>query len=107
MVVIRARQVVSAAKMPWTSGDPTLVIDDGAVVVKNGVIIEVGAWDEVKKKYAAEEVWDFGDSLITPGLVDPHTHLLFAGSREDELERKLMGETYEEITRKGAASIGQ
>jgi len=101
MVLIKAKQLVSADKAPWSSGDPIYIIQDAAVVVKNGIVIDVGHWDDVKKRYATEEVWDFGDSLVTPGLVDPHTHLLFAGSREDELERKLMGETYEEITRKG------
>jgi imidazolonepropionase len=101
MVIIKARQLVSAEKMPWTYGDPVTLINDAAVVVKNGVIIDVGQWEDLKRKYPNEEVWDFGNRLITPGLVDPHTHMLFAGSREDELERKLKGETYEEITKKG------
>lgn len=101
MVVIKAKQLVSATKTPWTSHEPILLINDAAVVVKNGIVTEVGDWDYIKRKYPTEEVWDFSDSLMTPGLVDPHTHLLFAGSREDELERKLMGETYEEITKKG------
>jgi imidazolonepropionase len=101
MVLIKVKQLVSAEKTPWTAGDPVYILQDAAVAVKNGVVADVGYWEDLKRRYATEEVWDFGDSLLTPGLVDPHTHLLFAGSREDELERKLMGESYEEITRKG------
>lgn len=61
----------------------------------------MGQWEDLKRKHPEEEVWDLGNRLITPGLVDPRTHMLFAGSREDELERKLKGESYEEITKKG------
>lgn len=100
MVLVKARQIVTAAKMPWTPGDPVLIIDDGGLVIREGVIVDVGPWDQLRRRYE-DEVWNFEDSLVTPGLVDPHTHLLFAGSREDELERKLMGESYEEITKKG------
>ncbi|AFA38750.1 imidazolonepropionase [Pyrobaculum oguniense TE7] len=101
MVIIRAKQLVTALNMPWRYSDEVAVINDAAVVIRDGVIIDVGTWEEIKRRHPHANIWDFGDNLITPGLVDPHTHLLFAGSREDELERKLQGESYEEITRKG------
>jgi len=81
MVLIKVKQLVSAEKTPWASGDPVYILQDAAVVVKNGVVVDVGYWDVLKRRYSTEEVWDFGDSLLTPGLVDPHTPSICRFSR--------------------------
>jgi imidazolonepropionase len=47
------------------------------------------------------KVVDAEGLLVTPGFVDPHTHLAFAGAREDELERKALGESYTQILKEG------
>lgn len=79
------------------------IIRDGAVAVREGRILAVGKTNEVLKKIGGgfEEI-DSGGRLVTPGLVDPHVHLVFAGSRETELEdMAVRGTPYLEIKAKG------
>ena len=81
------------------------IIKDGAIAVKDGKIIAVGKTGEIREKYTAENVIDAEGKLVTPGLVDSHTHLIFAGSREEEFEMKLRGASYLEILRKGGGIL--
>ena len=78
-------------------------VRDGAVAVKDGKIVAVGPTKEVLGKLEKGfETIDAHDKLVTPGLVDPHVHLIFAGSREDELElMAVKGVPYLEIKAKG------
>jgi imidazolonepropionase len=63
------------------------VVTDGAVAVKNGKIVAVGTSTEVRGALEGEfEEVDARGKLVTPGLIDPHVHLIFAGTRESELE---------------------
>ncbi len=78
-----------------------LVLQDGAIAVDGGLIVEVGPRSELLKKYSAREILDFPGCTATPGLVDPHTHLVFAGDRVDEFELRLRGATYLEIMAAG------
>ena len=77
------------------------LIDNGAVAVRNGSLAWVGAADELPDAFAAWERYDLDGRLVTPGLVDCHTHLVFGGDRAGEFERRLNGATYEEIARAG------
>jgi len=79
------------------------VIKDGAVAVKDGKIVAVGTTKEVLSKLEkGYEVIDASGKLVTPGLVDSHVHLVFAGSREEELEKMAVkGVPYLEIKAKG------
>jgi imidazolonepropionase len=79
------------------------IVRDGAVAVKDGKIVAVGPTKEVIKRLEKGfEIIDAGGKLLTPGLVDPHVHLIFAGSREDELElMATRGVPYLEIKAKG------
>ncbi|MBI3841396.1 MAG: imidazolonepropionase [Thaumarchaeota archaeon] len=79
------------------------IIEDGAFVAERGKVSWVGTTREYRRKTFGRpaKVVDAHGSLVTPGFVDPHTHLLFAGSREDELKRKVAGESYTEILRSG------
>ena len=64
------------------------IIQNGAVAVRNGEIIAVGTTNEVLNQLErGYEVIDASGKLVTPGLIDPHVHLVFAGTREDELEK--------------------
>jgi imidazolonepropionase len=79
------------------------VIRDGAVAVKGERIVAVGPTKEVLRKLKGgfEEI-DASGRLVTPGLIDPHVHLVFAGSRETELEdMAVKGIPYLEIKAKG------
>jgi imidazolonepropionase len=80
-----------------------VTIRDGAVAAKDGRIVAVGTTREVLDKLEkGYEVIDASGKLVTPGLIDPHVHLVFAGSREDELETMAVkGVPYLEIKAKG------
>ncbi len=79
------------------------LVEDGAVAVNSGTIVAVGRTKEVLDKIdRGYEVVDVSGKLVTPGLIDPHVHLVFAGSREGELEdMAVKGVPYLEIKSKG------
>ncbi|MGG3564300.1 imidazolonepropionase [Neobacillus rhizosphaerae] len=81
------------------------IIEKGSIWIEDGVIQTVGKDEELVKKFASRmqeaEVVDASGKLVTPGLVDPHTHLVFAGSRENEFNMRLQGATYMEIMNAG------
>jgi len=74
-------------------------IRDAAIAVKDGRIAWVGPRSEWSGTASREH--DAGGAWITPGLVDCHTHLVYAGNRADEFEQRLKGATYEDIARAG------
>jgi len=80
-------------------------IDGGADAVVGGTVAWVGPREEVPSEYAFLPVEDFGDCLITPGLVDCHTHVVFGGNRAGEFEMRLEGATYEEVARAGGGIL--
>jgi imidazolonepropionase len=78
------------------------VHDRGVVRCDDGRISFVGRESEHDRLFGpAERVLDAGGGCVLPGFVDPHTHPVWAGSREDEFDRRLGGETYMEIARSG------
>ena len=72
---------------------------DAFVRIADGIITEVGSGKPRAK--SGETVMDAGGKLVTPGLVDAHTHLIFGGWRQNELGMKLHGKTYLEIQNAG------
>jgi len=83
----------------------TSKIEKGALAVKDGEIIEVGDSQELDSRYEADRVVKASGKTVIPGFVDPHTHLVFAGSREDELQMKIEGKTYMEILEEGGGIL--
>jgi len=73
-----------------------------AVGIKNGKIAYIGSHAEMP---GADEVIDAGERLVTPGLVDAHTHLVFGGFRQHEFEKKLAGVPYLDILKKGGGIL--
>ena len=67
------------------------VIRDGAVAIAEGRILAVGTTAEVIERFDAPERLDATGRLVSPGLIDPHSHLVYAGSRHDEWEFKVTG----------------
>jgi imidazolonepropionase len=83
------------------------IIEDGALLVRDGVIEEVGTCAEMEKlpeARGAEEL-DLGGRVVLPGFVDSHTHLIHAASRAEEYELKIQGASYEEIAKKGGGIL--
>jgi imidazolonepropionase len=78
-----------------------VIIPDGAVVISDGVIRWVGRAADLPAISRDAEVLDAGGKVVLPGFIDSHTHLVFAGSREDEFEQRLQGRTYQEIAAAG------
>jgi imidazolonepropionase len=81
------------------------IIEDGAVAVDKGRIVDVGKTSQIKKKYQAEETIDAKVKVVIPGFVDSHTHLIYAGTREDELSMKLKGMSYMDILKAGGGIL--
>lgn len=77
------------------------VIDGAAVACRDGRITFVGPESGLPAGWLADQVEDCQGRLITPGLIDCHTHLVYAGNRAAEFERRLNGESYESIARSG------
>ncbi|MDH7507420.1 MAG: imidazolonepropionase, partial [Candidatus Thermoplasmatota archaeon] len=73
------------------------IIKKGDLAIKNKIIFDVGK----NLKYKSEETINANGKTVMPGFVDSHTHLVFAGSREFELDMKLKGLSYVEILKKG------
>jgi len=84
------------------------IIDNGAIGIKDDRIIYVGTTDELISKFSLNEIKtkiDAKNKLVTPGFVDPHTHIIFDGSRENELQMKLEGKSYLEILQAGGGIL--
>ncbi|KPV42345.1 imidazolonepropionase [Alicyclobacillus ferrooxydans] len=83
-------------------------IEHGAVAIREGKIVAAGPEDEVRAQLEGVLVTkelDAGGRLVTPGLVEPHTHLVHGGSREHELALKLKGASYLEILANGGGIL--
>lgn len=92
-----------SARMSTLTGQGWGLLDNGALITRGDRIAWVGVMgelpDELSRRLIAEH--DLGHALITPGLVDCHTHLVYAGNRANEVELKLRGVSYEEMARAG------
>ncbi|MSP84050.1 MAG: imidazolonepropionase [Alphaproteobacteria bacterium] len=88
-------------------GDAYGAIDEGAIAVMGGRIVWVGPKREVPGPPGAlaRHVHDARGGWITPGLIDPHTHLVYGGDRAQEFEMRLEGATYEQIARAGGGIL--
>ena len=77
------------------------IIRNGGMLIRDGRVGIVGTSDEIEKNAGNAEVVDAGGRVVLPGFVDAHTHLVFAGNRLDDFERRARGETYEQIAKAG------
>jgi imidazolonepropionase len=102
LLIEHAAQLVTVAspggpKRGAAMRDPGIVAD-GALAIDGGRIVAVGTTAEVRAEVGgAERTIDARGRAVLPGFVDAHTHLVFAGDRVDEFERRLAGATYLEI----------
>lgn len=77
------------------------IVRDGALAVREGRIVAVGKTRDVTKAFKAESVISAQGKVVLPGFVDPHTHLVFAGSSEDEFQMRVEGASYMEMLSSG------
>src|SRR5690606_13505393 len=80
------------------------LIEDGALAWRDGVIRFAGPRAGLPAELSGDAI-DAGGDCITPGLVDCHTHLVFAGDRAGEFEQRLQGAGYEQIARAGGGIV--
>lgn len=80
------------------------LIPNGALAVKNGQIAWVGPMDAARPEQALQVI-DVQGRLLTPGLIDCHTHLVYAGNRAQEWAQRLKGLSYEAIARAGGGIL--
>ena len=81
------------------------IIRDAAIAVKDGKIAWIGAARDLPATYTAMVTHDGGAAWLTPGLIDCHTHMVYAGNRSNEFEARLNGVAYEEIARQGGGIV--
>lgn len=89
-------------------GDITSIADGAVACSADGTIIAAGATSDVRaiaNVTSASTIIDGRGHSLVPGFVDPHTHVVFAGDRRDELRRRLAGATYAEIAAAGGGII--
>jgi imidazolonepropionase len=97
------RVLLNARIARMTPGaEPYGAIERGAIALRDGRIAWLGAAAELPQEFARRgALQDLEGRWVTPGLIDCHTHLVFAGDRAHEFEERLEGTSYEEIARRG------
>lgn len=104
LLIHRARQLVTCASPhgPKRGGamQDVGLIQDGAIAIADGKIVAVGATHELDECQARQTI-DANGQVVCPGLVDPHTHVTYAGDRIDEFELRIQGAAYLEILAAG------
>jgi imidazolonepropionase len=116
LAVLHASQLVTLTGPRRPRVGPELselgIIRYGGMLVRDGKIEKVGPSDEIERHLTALssqvstesealEVIDADDRVVMPGFVDAHTHLVFAGNRLDDFQRRARGETYQQIAEAG------
>ena len=99
MLLVNARLATLQPGAPWGA------IDDGALAIEGDRIAWVGAASEIPSQFRSREAVDLEGRLVTPALIDCHTHIVFGGNRAKEFELRLQGASYEEIARAGGGIV--
>jgi imidazolonepropionase len=101
------RKIIRAANIATMQpgGAAYGLVADGAIGIEDGRIGWIGKADAMPAEWRGAALEDCGNRLITPALIDCHTHLVFGGNRAKEFEMRLEGATYEEIARAGGGIV--
>jgi imidazolonepropionase len=110
LVVVNIGQLATlgGAERPRVGGElrELGLIEDAALVVRDGRIAEAGSYADLRSSIpAGATVIDAVGRCVTPGFVDAHTHLVFAGNRAAEFEQRIAGATYQEIAASGGGIL--
>jgi len=90
---------------PDLAGEKIVRFPKGAVVFQEGRVVEIGPAADLASRHREARPVNANGHLVTPGLVDCHTHMVFAGHRAEEFHRRLKGESYEEIAAAGGGIL--
>ena len=110
MLIKHASQLVTCSGFAAKHGREMTnlhIINDGAVVIEEGVITAVGKTEDVLSGFdeSGFEIIDAKDKAALPGFVDSHTHLIFGGYRAEEFSWRLRGDSYMEIMQRGGGIL--
>ncbi|HMQ05478.1 MAG TPA: imidazolonepropionase [Pyrinomonadaceae bacterium] len=81
------------------------IIEKAAVSIKDGQFLAFGRSSEILGAFESDEMLDAGGGVVSPGFVDPHSHIVFGGDRLDEFEKRIEGADYLEILEAGGGII--
>jgi len=81
------------------------IIKRGSIAISKGKIAAVGKTEDITSRFVGKEKFDASQKVVMPGFVDSHTHLVFAGSREDEFEKRIQGASYLQVLREGGGIL--
>ncbi|MGA1847077.1 imidazolonepropionase [Deferribacter abyssi] len=98
-VIKNIKQLVTPKNHDFAAGDNAKklqIYEDVNLVIEDGVIADI-----TKKDVDCNDIIDASGKCVLPAFVDPHTHIPFIGSREDEFNKRIMGKSYMEIAREG------
>lgn len=102
---MNTQYLLTHARLASMHGDdeanPLGVIEDAVVAIDSGRIAYAGPAQFLPREFAAWRATDVAGRWLTPGLIDCHTHLIYAGDRAHEWQRRLEGESYAKIAKEG------
>lgn len=81
------------------------ILENASIAFDDNKILWVGTTEEISKEYHSFETFDLSGHILTPEVVDSHTHLVFGGDRADEYSMRLRGADYQEIAKKGGGIL--
>ncbi len=88
------------------SDDQLEVIEDGGVLIENGIIAEVGGFKALCDKYPSVEIESIEEPMVlVPGFIDAHTHICYGGSRENDYALRVAGKSYLDIAKSGGGIL--
>ena len=102
MPATAATRIIANGRV-WTGATGPIL--DVAIAEQQGRIAAVGSLPELQRRYPQAERVNAGGRLVTPGFIDCHTHIVHAGNRAAEIERRLAGESYQSIARSGGGIL--
>lgn len=105
LLVIHAKQLITCANDSQPKRGKQMrdvgIIDNGALAIHEGQIVAIGKTSDIQAEYQSDTVIDASGKSVIPGLVDCHTHTVFAGNRLDEFEMRIQGKSYMDIMNAG------
>jgi imidazolonepropionase len=104
-LLLAAARVVTCDPARATASDPLGVLEGGAVLVDGALVEAVGPRDALVARAPDARLVDLGEAVVTPGLVDAHTHAPWMGSRDGEYALRMAGADYEAIARAGGGIV--